>query len=137
MSEPEQIPKFPTCFVCGEKNIAGLNCTFFANGTNVFAELYFDRKFCGYENIIHGGIVCAVLDEGIGWCGFAKHNKYYLTASLDVKFRRPVHPEQLYRFEGEFLKTKGLFFTAQGKIIDTSGKICAEATGMYRLIDSL
>ncbi|MCD6123612.1 PaaI family thioesterase [bacterium] len=137
MSEWEEIPKYPTCFVCGERNPIGLNMTFYGRGSEVEAEFIAKPEYCGYEGIVHGGIITAVLDEGMGWTGWMVFGKYYLTMELKVRFRAPVRPNVRYKFKGEMTKHRGKIFFARGSLIDPDGAVVADGEGKYYIVENI
>lgn len=49
------------CFVCGTKNKAGLKLNFEVKDEIIKAEFIPDKRLQGFEGIVHGGIVAAVL----------------------------------------------------------------------------
>ena len=55
--------RYPGCFVCGDKNPIGLNVPFYVKGDEVVAEYTAGCHFEGYRDILHGGILSALLDE--------------------------------------------------------------------------
>jgi len=55
------------CFVCGIKNIYGLNASFYELDTDELVAIIKPRpEHQGYPGRLHGGIAAAVLDETIG-----------------------------------------------------------------------
>lgn len=48
-------------------------------------------QICGYENIIHGGLLATLIDEGFARCSYLMHpNKPRFTANLNINYRAPV-----------------------------------------------
>ena len=60
------LPTSPTCFVCGEKNHAGLQGTFYVEDDAVFMPLNVKDHHCGYPDVVHGGIVAAAAGASAG-----------------------------------------------------------------------
>jgi len=135
MSDWQEIPKYPTCFVCGDKNPIGLNMTFRGHDGIVESEYVGQPHHCGYEGIVHGGIVSAILDEGMGWTGYVVLGKYYLTMELKIRLKAPVRADVKYKFRGEFLRKIGNAFVAKGALYDPDGIIVAEGEGKYFITD--
>ena len=132
----QEIPSYRSCFVCGDENPIGLKLKFFGleDGT-VRAEYVPKPEHCGYSGIVHGGILSAILDEGMGWTGFLPFGKYYLTMELKVRFKRPVRPGKTYYFRGRLVKKIGTVYVASGTIEDDAGTVYAEGEGKYFLTD--
>ncbi len=135
MSEWGKIPSYPTCFVCGKNNPIGLGLIFRANGDMVEADFEPKMEHCGYEGIVHGGIVCAVLDEGMGWTGWLKFGKYYLTMELNVRLRKSIRSGKKYLFRGKFIRRIGNIYIANGEIIDCDGVVMASGEGKYFIMN--
>ena len=57
------------------------------------------RRFEGWEGIIHGGILCTILDEVMAWALVAQ-DSWGVTARMSIDFRRPVTVGQAIRAEG-------------------------------------
>ena len=54
-----------------------------------WTELEMPRRFEGWEGIIHGGILCTILDEVMAWA-LVQDDSWGVTARMSVDFRRPV-----------------------------------------------
>lgn len=136
MSDWQNIPKYPTCFVCGDKNPIGLNINFLGKDNVVEADFEPASHHCGYEGIVHGGIVSAVLDEGMGWTGWLAFGKYYLTMELKIRLRAPVRANMKYKFRGELVRRIGNVFIAKGALLDENGIAVAEGEGKYFITEA-
>jgi len=79
------------CFGCGRLNAHGLQLQFAVTPERdgVWAPFRPSRAHEGFAEIVHGGIVTAVLDEVMGWALFAR-GIWAVTATIEVKFRKPV-----------------------------------------------
>jgi hypothetical protein len=51
------------CFCCGSRNPDGLGLEFSFDGREVRTSVSFPKKFQGYRDIVHGGLLSTVLDE--------------------------------------------------------------------------
>ncbi len=76
------------CFACGENNPQGLRLKFFERDGLIQAECVLGKEYQGYKNILHGGMVCLLLDEASAWVMRGKG--YYATAKIEVRLRKPV-----------------------------------------------
>jgi uncharacterized protein (TIGR00369 family) len=86
----QPLPWSRSCFVCGEDNHAGLQTRFHVEDGRVIAVLRPAVHHCGYENVVHGGIAAAVLDECMGWAAAKAIGKMCVTAELTVRYIRPI-----------------------------------------------
>ena len=98
MNDPNFTPRFPAlrqqshpeCFVCGRANGHGLGLDFrVAEDGAVEAAFACEPVFAGYPGMLHGGIVCTLLDGAMTNCLFA-HGLAAVTVDLNVRFRHPV-----------------------------------------------
>jgi len=125
-------PSSRHCFVCGVENKFGLNVDFYSLDENsIFAEIVIADHFQGYPNTVHGGILATLLDETLGRSFLSKDpNRMMYTAKLNIKYRHPVPTGTKLRVEGTIIKDRGRVGEAKAKVMDTDGKVLAEATGV-------
>lgn len=87
-------PVSRTCFLCGRENPIGLKMEWFnyPEEGKVRATLTIPEEFNGYPGFVHGGIIAAILDETSGRAIMinGEHDRLFVTASLEVKYRHPV-----------------------------------------------
>src|SRR5215203_4010270 len=55
------------CFACGTLNTHGLQLSIHLEEARSWTELTLDRRFEGWQEVAHGGIVCTILDEVMAW----------------------------------------------------------------------
>lgn len=80
------------CFACGKENPMGLqvNPDITSDGRQVKIECTPPDYFQGWANVIHGGILSALLDEAITYVGIASFDGPAVTAQLEVRFKQPA-----------------------------------------------
>lgn len=122
-------PNSANCFVCGRENANGLGLSFYEVGPDeVTAECTVPSHFEGYPGIIHGGIVATMLDEIAERAALiGEHNRFRLTAKLEIRYRKPVPSEQLLCLRGIVLRRRGRISFAHSELILTDGTVAAEA----------
>ncbi|MBN2543624.1 PaaI family thioesterase [bacterium] len=125
------MPKYSTCFVCGNENKHGLNLTFYETEDNVRSEFRPEAHWCGYPNIVHGGIISAIFDEGLGWAGYPDFREYYLTLEISVRFIKQMTLNKDYIFTGRIVKSRGNYYFSEGEIRDSDGTLYASGKGKY------
>jgi acyl-coenzyme A thioesterase PaaI-like protein len=80
----------PDCVVCDSGNECGLGLKFHITDKGVVeASFPCDVDFQGYAAVLHGGIICTLLDGAMTNCLFA-FGYASLTVELKVRFRHPV-----------------------------------------------
>ena len=124
----------PGCVVCSKGNGQGLKLNFrLSDDGAVSADFNLDSDFEGYPAMLHGGIICAILDGAMTNCLFAC-NCVAVTADFQVRFRHPVATYQpacvrawvirysscLYELHAEILQDEQVKTTATGKFMKQS-----------------
>ena len=51
------------CFGCGTLNAGGLGLVLHVEPGRAWSEIALDRRFEGWDGVIHGGILCSILDD--------------------------------------------------------------------------
>jgi uncharacterized protein (TIGR00369 family) len=86
-----RVRSHPNCVVCGAANGRGLRLEFHASGDgSVEARFDCQKAYEGYMDVLHGGVVAALLDGAMTNCLFA-HGHPGLTAEITVRFRHAVY----------------------------------------------
>jgi len=125
------------CFVCGESNDFGLHLEFDVDpATHVSrSKVVFDKKYQGWDNIVHGGILAAVLDDTMAYA-LMSLDTMGITTQLTVKYRKPVKVGETLHLEGsvEKVKSRLAYARAVGYVIENDDKIIkVEAEGSFYL----
>ena len=80
----------PECIVCGQAGQNGLSVQFRATSDGrVEAEFACQRVLQGYPHVLHGGVICSLLDGAMTNCVFAS-GEAAVTGDLHVRFHKPV-----------------------------------------------
>jgi uncharacterized protein (TIGR00369 family) len=116
------------CFVCGKDNEHGLRLSFTTENGQTVSEFTLQKYFQGYQNIIHGGIIAAILDEAMIQAAMAEDLKP-VTAEITVRFKHPLSACRPAIVEAELTQNGPRLIEARSRISDkTSGTLIAEAT---------
>ena len=78
------------CFGCSQKNPAGLKLQFEESEEFLHASWQPSEFYQGYPNMLHGGIIAALLDEIGGWCVSVKTGTAGVTSEMKTRFLAPV-----------------------------------------------
>jgi uncharacterized protein (TIGR00369 family) len=116
------------CFVCGTQNSGGLNLVFSFRDSKASAEFTLLRTFQGYKDIVHGGIVAAILDEAMIKAVLAQGIRA-VTAEITVRFRNPLHTDEKAVVEAEIVKKGEKLIEAKAHIIGPDSRTIAEGKG--------
>jgi acyl-coenzyme A thioesterase PaaI-like protein len=116
------------CYVCGKENPAGLQVAFEIdkNARTITGCFTPKKEHEGWEGIVHGGVITALLDEAM--VKLAAHLGIpAVSAEISVKFKNPaaaadtltisgrITKEARRLIEGEATVTKGLVIVAEAK----------------------
>lgn len=83
------------CVVCGAANPLGLKIEFSLQPDgSVVGAFAGGPMFQGYDGMLHGGIIAALLDGAMTNCIFA-HGCVAVTAQLTVRYRQAVAAEEI------------------------------------------
>lgn len=119
------------CFACGELNEHGLHLVLHTDATGCWTELAIDEAFQGWEGVIHGGILCTILDEVMAWAVIGR-DTWGVTARMAVDFKRPVKAGQAIRAEGSVVGDSRRLMRTEGRLLDgATGELLASSTGTY------
>jgi acyl-coenzyme A thioesterase PaaI-like protein len=119
------------CFACGELSESGLHLKLNLEPGRCWTELELPRRFEGWEGIIHGGIICTILDEVMAWSLVANDN-WGVTARMSVDFRKPVTVGQPIRAEGWITEDRRRIQVTAARLVDAvTGVELAAAQATY------
>jgi acyl-coenzyme A thioesterase PaaI-like protein len=118
------------CLLCGQNNRRGLKLDFqpTADG-GVETSLECSKTLQGYKDIIHGGVISALLDSVMTNCLFA-HGIKALTAELKIRFSSPVKAKGTIRLKALIEKSFAHFYMLKAELCQ-GGCIKAKATGKF------
>jgi hypothetical protein len=67
------------CFGCSQTNTHGLQLRFWLSGEGCFTRCTIPERLCGWDGLVHGGIVAALLDEVAAWTIIARLGRLGIT----------------------------------------------------------
>ncbi len=121
------------CAICGMDNAYGLRAPFYSMEDGSTISLFsYREEHQSYPGRVHGGLICAMLDE-IGLRAlWSKEGKeiWGVTLNLETKYRKPVPYGVPLLARGEIKKETQLFVTAECGIYQ-NGELLASATIKY------
>lgn len=129
--EKDFLPRAEECFVCGTKNPNGLKVEFYAQNNEVRGEFSPDAVKSGFKGIMHGGLICAVLDEVMGWAPSFAKKKMCMAAEITIRFIKPVPIGADLVAVGKFTQDRKRIWEAEGVLMDKTNTVYSKATGKY------
>ncbi len=125
------------CFCCGSENPYGLKMRFSTDGQKLYSTVSVPDYMRGWHNLVHGGIISALLDEAMAWSAIHLLKRFILTKEINVRFRKPILIETELNVSGwvhEHVDERRAIMAAQ--IEDGEGNVCATAQGEFALFDA-
>jgi acyl-coenzyme A thioesterase PaaI-like protein len=87
--------------------------------------------FEGYGGIIHGGIICTILDEVMAWSLY-RERTWAVTGQLHTRFRKPMVVGEGVRATGRIVKDRGRVIEMQAEIRrEIDGLLIADGTATF------
>lgn len=126
-----KLPHYPPCFVCGNGNLVGLDLDFYQNGDYIEVEFVPSVWQTGYPDMVHNGIVAALLDEAMGWAASLRSGTLCMTAELSVRFLQGLLIGTPCKVRAYCERQQGGVWLTRGEVLDTAGQVCARAEGSY------
>lgn len=126
------------CFVCGERNPAGIHVRFYEQEDgSLLAKFTGEDHHQGYPGRMHGGVITSILDETIGRAIMIAHgeNIWGVTVELNVRFLRPVPLATPLTAVGRITSEKSRLFEGTGEVYLPDGSIAADCVGKYIKMD--
>jgi uncharacterized protein (TIGR00369 family) len=125
---------FYGCFGCGPENPVGLKLAFEKADGAVHSRTAISRKYAGYRDFAHGGIVATMLDEAMGWAMLHLAGKHGVTKTLSVNYRRPVFVEREIVVSARVTANEVSNVTLEARIEDARGRLLATAEGEWAVV---
>lgn len=115
-----------SCFVCSEGHPHGLGLRFHHTTDGVACVTSIPATYCGFDGMVHGGIISALMDEAAAYALFARHGKLGVTRDITVRFLKPVPTGTDIRVVGEIVSFDPPQAEVAMAIYDAEGQRLAE-----------
>ena len=122
------------CFICGMKNVAGVQVFFYERDDGTVLARFTGREVHqGYPGRMHGGVVAGILDEAIGRAIRIEHGEavWGVTAELTVRYRQPVPLDVELQAVGCITREGSRLFEGTGEILLPDGSVAVNASARY------
>jgi uncharacterized protein (TIGR00369 family) len=126
------------CFACGRDNPEGLRLRMeYPEPGRCRAEFVPERKFQGWRDVCHGGIISTLLDEGFAHA-FGGPDRgggaAAVTAEMTVRFKKPARIGRKIVLEGRVVGRERRLVRCKSILRDEAGAELATATGKLVLV---
>jgi hypothetical protein len=119
------------CFGCHPDNPVGLKMNFYEKENEIYSWLTVPGNLCGWNQMVHGGIISTILDEMMSRCAMFASDKISFTKSITIDYIRPIPTGaeivSIARVS-ERVKKRELKIESQ---IFFEGKKCAAGSGLF------
>jgi acyl-coenzyme A thioesterase PaaI-like protein len=131
----KKLPGSPGCFICDNDN-SNPRALRLALGWDeatqtVHIPIRPDEGWCGYAKVVHGGLIAAVLDEGMAWAVKQKSGDWAFTVDFHLRYKKPVEPGRDYTVLAEAGDLGGRKIEAQARLVDENGGLVAQAEAVF------
>ncbi len=122
------------CFGCSPINPYGLKMTFFTDERSVFSSVTVPDHLCGWNRLVHGGVISTLLDEIMSWSAIYFFKKVILTKSMTVDFLKPVYIGEALQVQGGIQeRVSEREAVMEAHLFNPSREVCARAKGVFAL----
>lgn len=120
-----------SCVICGEKKSDNeLGLTFNVEKEGVVSTTFTPTNVVqGYQGVMHGGMICSLLDAAMTNCLFSL-DVHAMTADLNVRFIHPVPLNQPITILGEFIQQRRGIYQLSSSLTHLGVKL-ATATAKF------
>jgi len=123
------------CFVCGSKSEIGLKAKFICDNENnsAYTKLVIDQKYQGWQGVIHGGIIGALLDE-VSFYACSGISMKMVTAELNIRYKKPLTAGSEVLVSAKMVERKRNILSVEAKL-ESGGLIIALATAKMFVLE--
>lgn len=129
------LPGSPGCFICDNNGsnprALALRLQYDEETRTVRIPCRPDETWCGYSNVIHGGLVATVMDEAMAWAVKLHSGEWAFTADYRVRYKKAVEPGQEYTATATVVEDAGRTLTAEACFLDSRGQLMAKASATF------
>jgi uncharacterized protein (TIGR00369 family) len=117
------------CFACS--NPAGLNLRFWHTEEGAMTRCRIPADYCGFDGLVHGGIIATLLDETSCWALFARLGRLGVTREMTTRFLRPVAVDSDLVVTGRVLEHDQRGAVVTVSLCDAAGALLAEGESSW------
>jgi uncharacterized protein (TIGR00369 family) len=118
-----------SCFACS--NPSGLQLKFWRTKEGVEARCTVPGTYCGFDGLVHGGIIATILDEASCWVLFAHLGKLGVTQKMTTSFHKPVRIDSELIVTAQIASHDSRTSLVRAAISDSEGQLLAEGESSW------
>ena len=127
-----KLPAYKRSFFSSPERSDGLQLTMMCEGSFVYTDFFVDRRFEGYKNVVHGGMIFGVLDSILWYVILLETKKMAMTRKVEMEFFKPIVCNTHYKAQGKFIKIDGKDIHVSAWVEDENGEAYARVNAIFR-----
>jgi uncharacterized protein (TIGR00369 family) len=130
VEDREVMGRWPgSCFACS--NPSGLNLRFVHTKDGAMTRCTIPGTYCGFDGLVHGGIIATLLDETSCWAIFARLGRLGVTREMTTRFIKPVLIGAELAVTARIVSHDPRTAMVHATICDAAGDVLAEAESAW------
>ena len=124
------------CFVCDPENAGGLHVPFFVEEgeERVVADYVPAPGHEGAPQIVHGGVLGAILDDAMAWAVNTLTESFGLTQRAEIEFLRAVRAGSTYAIAAWIEEADAQRAVVAAELRDQKARLCTTMRGQFSLV---
>ncbi len=123
-------PSHQHCMLCGKQAILGLNLNYYSTSDQqVWSQVNGTIHQQGYQGILHGGFLSALLDSGMCQALFQK-NIEAVTADMTIRYLHEVPTHSDILIKGKIISSRDPLYKVEGALY-VDGKLMVKSTARF------
>jgi len=115
------------CMLCGQQSLLGLKLNFYSNQDEVWSIARGSIHQQGYQGILHGGFLSALLDAAMCQAIFNQHAEA-VTADMNIRFLHEIPTNSEILLKGEVVSQYATLYKVKAEIyVDNRLMVKADA----------
>ena len=119
------------CFGCSTKNEHGLKLKVLLSDNGCVSYTKVSEEFCGFDGIVHGGIIATLLDEIAAWTLVVHIKKLCVTQEAKIKYFKPVFVNKTIMVEGQIKELNDRSVKTIAYVKNLDGTILAQSESTW------
>ena len=121
------------CIVCGLDNDSSLKVRFYECEGDIICGVFHNEDFHqSFPGRMHGGMICAVLDETVGRAVMIKNpDQWGVTGEIKIRYLKPTPLETDLHCWGKIVSENSRLFKGVGYLETPDGEVVATGEATY------